>query len=93
MKSRLRQEVCLGEHGGSALDENVEAGKLGGFLGYVGVENPTVGRGKIFIEQAHLAVGDIQPLDVRADACAHVGEVLNRRLDVAQRGGGAGGGV
>jgi hypothetical protein len=32
LKSRLRQEVCLGEHGGSALDDNVEAGILGGFL-------------------------------------------------------------
>ena len=57
MKGRLRQKVCLGEHGGSALDENVEAGILGGFLGHVGVENPAVGFSEIFVEQTDLAGG------------------------------------
>ena len=57
MKSRLRQEVCLGEHGGSALEDNVEAGILGGFLGHVGVENPAVGFSEIFVEQTDLAGG------------------------------------
>jgi len=80
----LRQHIGLRQHRRARLHQDVQLRKLRALVRHVHVLDPAVGRREILVEDRELLARQVQSLDVGSDLRPHVGQRLDRGLDLSQ---------